>query len=77
MFRMLIKTTTLAIDDHSYAVRYYEARTPRGGRRYSAEIVLSGMDRFILDDDSLSSLETRATRVVPATLESRTLMKTA
>lgn len=74
---MLIKTTTLAIDDRSYAVRYFEARTPRGGRRYSAEIVLNGMDRFILDDDSLSSLETRTTRVVPATLESRTLMKTA
>lgn len=77
MFRTLIKTTTLVIDDHDYAVRYFETRTPRGGRRYSAEVVLNGVDRFILDDDSLSSLETRATRLAPATLESRTLMKTA
>lgn len=77
MFRILIKTTMLAIDDHDYAVRYYEARTPRGGRRFSAEIVLNTVDRFIIDDDSLSSLETRAARLVPATLASRTLMKTA
>lgn len=77
MLRTHIKTSTLAVRNHSYAVRYFELQTPRGGRRYSAEIALGPEDRIILDDDSLNNLETRAARLVPATLESRTLMKTA
>ena len=77
MFRTLVKTAALAIEDHTYPVRYFESRTLRGARRYSAEILLAPGDRIILDDDSVTNLETRATRLVPATLHSRTLMKTA
>ena len=73
MFRTLVKTDALAIDDQTYAVRYFEVRTLRGARRYSAEIVLAPNDRIILDDDSVTNLETRATRLVPATLYSRLL----
>ena len=73
MFRTLVKTDELEIADHTYAVRYFELRTVRGARRYSAEVVLGPGDRIILDDDSVSNLETRATRLVPATLYSRLL----
>jgi hypothetical protein len=49
----------------------------RGARRYSAEILLAPGDRIILDDDSVNNLEARATRLVPATLYSRLLARTA
>jgi hypothetical protein len=55
------------------AVRYFEQRTLRGARRYSAEIVLGPGDRIILDDDSVMNLEAKTSRVVPATLYSRLL----
>jgi hypothetical protein len=73
MFRTLVKTTAIAVDDQMVNVRYFELRTPRGGRRYSAEILLGETDRIILDDDSVINLEARATRLVPATLLSRLL----
>jgi hypothetical protein len=77
MFRTLVKTQTLAVDDQTVAVRYFELRTGRGARRYSAEILLAPSDRIILDDDSVTNLETRATRLVPATLASRILVAKA
>ena len=77
MFRTLVKTESVSVDNQTYPVRYFEIRTPRGMRRYSAEIRLGPADRIILDDDSVTNLETRATRLVPATLYCRTLMKTA
>jgi hypothetical protein len=73
MFRTLVKTTAIAVDDQMVNVRYFELRTPRGARRYSAEILLGGTDRIILDDDSMTNLEARTTRLVPATLLSRVL----
>ena len=77
MFRTLLKTEAVAIEDHSYPVRYFEVRTLRGMRRYSAEILLGPGDRIILDDDSVTNLEARATRLVPATVYSRILARTA
>ena len=73
MFRILVKTEALAVDDHTYAVRYFEQRTLRGARRYSAEILLGPDDRIILDDDSVTNLEAKTSRFVPATLASRLL----
>jgi len=73
MFRTLVKTDALAIDDQTYSVRYFEVRTLRGGRRYSAEVLLGLEDRIILDDDSITNLETKAARLVPATVYSRLL----
>jgi hypothetical protein len=73
MFRTLVKTDALAIDEHTYAVRYFELRTLRGARRYSVEILLGPGDRIILDDDSVTNLEAKTTRLVPATLYSRAL----
>jgi hypothetical protein len=77
MFRTLMKTDAVECNNHRYPVRYFESRTPRGQRRYSAEIVLGPGDRIILDDDSVGNLEARTTRLVPATLQCRTLTKTA
>ena len=77
MFRTLVKTETVAVDNRSYQVRYFEVRTLRGLRRFSAEILLAPGDRIILDDDSVTNLETRATRLVPATLYSRMLARIA
>ena len=73
MFRTLVKTDTLTVDRETVTVRYFELRTLRGTRRYSAEIVLGPADRIILDDDSVTNLEARAARLVPATLYSRRL----
>jgi len=77
MPRILVKTGNVAIEHASVPVRYFESRTPRGGRRYSAEIVLGPDDRIILDDDSMITLEARVARLVPATVYSRLLARTA
>jgi hypothetical protein len=73
MFRMVVKRDALEVGDHTYPVTYFELRTPRGSRRYSAEILLGPDDRIILDDDSVTDLEARTARLVPATLYSRML----
>jgi len=73
MFRTLVKTMSIAVDEQTVDVRIFELRTLRGARRYSAEIMLGENDRIILDDDSVTNLEARTTRLVPATLLSRLL----
>jgi hypothetical protein len=73
MFRKVIKTTEIEIDGHRYAAEYFEGQTLRGGRRYSCEVMLDARDRIILDDDSMSSLESKVTRLAPATVYSRLL----
>ena len=75
MFRTLVKTDAIDIESHRVSVRYFELRTLRGTRRYSAEIMLGPGDRIILDDDSVTTLEARAARLVPATLYSRLLSR--
>ena len=73
MLRTLVKTDEVAVDDQLVPVRYFELRTLRGLRRYSAEILLSPGDRIILDDDSVVNLQARAALLVPATIYSRML----
>jgi hypothetical protein len=73
MFRKLVKTGELEIDGRNYVVRYFEQRTARGGRRYSCEVLLEAADRIIVDDDSVTSLESKVARLVPATIYSRLL----
>jgi hypothetical protein len=75
MLRTLVKTESLTVQNRVFDVRYFEVRTLRGLKRYSAEIMLGPEDRIILDDDSVSTLEARAARLVPATLASRRLAK--
>ena len=75
MIRTLVKTDAIDIESHRVAVRYFELRTMRGARRYSAEIMLGPDDRIILDDDSMTTLEARVARLVPATLYSRLLSR--
>ncbi len=76
MLRTLVKTESLAVQNQVFDVRYFEVRTLRGLKRYSAEILLGADDRIILDDDSVGNLEARVARLVPATLASRRLAKT-
>jgi hypothetical protein len=75
MFRTLVKTDTVPVEDKTVPVRYFELRTLRGARRFSAEILLGPGDRIILDDDSIVTLEARAMCLVPATLYSRMLAR--
>jgi len=75
MFRTLVKTESIVVADQLYPVRYFAIRTPRGHQRFSAEILLGPTDRIILDDDSVPNLEARAARLVPATLDSRRLVR--
>ena len=77
MFRTLVKTDSLAIEDRTFPIRYFEVRTMRGARRFSAEILLGPGDRIILDDDSVSNLEAKTARLVPATVYSRVLVARA
>ena len=76
MFRTLVKTEAISVEAHTIRVRYFELRTLRGARRFSAEILLGPGDRIILDDDSVINLEARTTCLVPATLYSRMLART-
>jgi hypothetical protein len=73
MFRTLVRTDSLTVGDQTYTARYFEVRTMRGARRYSVEILLGPTDRIILDDDSISNLEAKTARLVPATIYSRVL----
>jgi len=75
MFRMLVKTEAVEVEDRVCRVRYFEQRTGRGQRRFSAEVLLDAEDRIILDDDSMVNLEARTMRLVPATIYSRMLAK--
>jgi hypothetical protein len=75
MIRTLVKTEAVEVENRLFPIRYFEQWTVRGLRRYSAEIVIDAADRVILDDDSMVTLEVRATRVVPATFYSRLLAK--
>jgi hypothetical protein len=77
MLRTLVTTEAVAVDDLRISIRYFEHRTERGMRRYSAEILLGPGDRIILDDDSMTNLQARAQRLVPATIYSRMLAGTA
>jgi hypothetical protein len=73
MFRRLLKTDDIEVGQQVYSVRYYEARTLRGVLRYSSEIIIGPADRIILDDSSLSTLESKVARLAPATIYSRLL----
>jgi hypothetical protein len=73
MFRKPVKTTEIAIDGQRYAVEYFEETTLRGGVRFSCEVKLDSSDHIILDDDSMTSLESKVERLVPATVYSRLL----
>jgi len=73
MFRTLVKTDAVAVEDRTVPVCYFELRTLRGARRYSAEILLGPGDRIILDDDSVMNLEAKTARFAPATIYSRAL----
>ncbi len=73
MFKTLVKTLEVALDDQTVSIRYFELRTERGARRFSVEILLGPGDRIILDDDSVLNLEARANCLVPATIYSRAL----
>ena len=72
MARTLVATADMEIDGRTYPLHYYVQRM-RGGRRYSCEVELAADDRVIFDDDSMTSLESKVTRLAPATVESRLL----
>jgi hypothetical protein len=73
VFLKLVKTAEIEVDGRNYALRFYEQRTGRGARRYSCEVMLGGSDRIIIDDDSMTSLESRVECLAPATVYSRLL----
>ena len=73
MFRKPVKVTEIEIDGHPYTARYFEQKTVRGGRRFSCEVTIDAGDRIIVDDDSMTSLESKVERVAPATVYSRLL----
>jgi hypothetical protein len=73
MFRKLVKTGEIEIDGRNYVLRYFEQRTVRGARRYNCEVLIEAADRIIVDDDSLTGLESKVARLAPATIYSRLL----
>jgi len=73
MFRKPVKMTEIEVEGHRYAVQYFEQQTVRGSRRFSCEVTLDATDRIIVDDDSMSSLESKVERMAPATIYSRLL----
>jgi hypothetical protein len=75
MFRKLIESLDLEIDGCRYQTHYFEHRTARGARRFSCEVLIAAGDRIIVDDDSLTSLQAKVLRVVPATVYSRVIAR--
>jgi hypothetical protein len=75
MFRKLVKRDELVIEGQRCALHYYVEQTSRGSRRYSCEVQLDGTDRIILDDDTMTSLESKVRRLAPATVYSRLLAR--
>ena len=73
MFRRPVKTTEIEIAGQRYTVQYYEQMTVRGARRFSCEVLLDATDRIIVDDDSMTSLESKVEVLAPATIYSRAL----
>ena len=73
MFRKLIESIDLEVEGRRYQTHYFEHKTARGTRRFSCEILLDAGDRIILDDDTMTSLQARVTRLAPATIYSRVL----
>jgi hypothetical protein len=81
MLRKLVKTVRIELDGVNgpsgpaagFDVRYFEQRTARGGRRFSSELLLDATDRIILDDDTMTGLESKVDRVVPVVVWSRML----
>ena len=73
MFRKLVETAEIEVNGRTYALRYFEQQTLRGGRRFSCEVWLGAADQIIIDDDSLTSLVSKVERVAPAMVYSRVL----
>ena len=73
MLRKQVKACEIEVAGQRYAVKYYEAQTARGARRFSCEVMLDDGDWIILDDDSMTSLESKVERLAPATIYSRLL----
>ena len=73
MFRKCIKATEIEVDGHRYEVHYFEQKTVRGSRRFSCEVMIDATDRIIVDDDSMTSLESKVERLAAATVYSRLL----
>jgi hypothetical protein len=73
MFRKPVKVTEIEIEGHRYTARYFEQKTVRGGCRFSCEVTIDAGDRIIVDDDSMTSLESKVERLAPATVYSRLL----
>ena len=73
MLRKLMKTTRIELEGRCCDVRYFEQRTSSGGRRYTSELLLDATDRIIIDDDSMTGLESKIDCLVPAVLWSRML----
>ena len=73
--RKLVKSDWIEIDGQAYLVDYFEGTTERGTQRYSSEMVIGPGDRIIVDGSSLSALEWRVARLMPATVYSRALAR--
>jgi hypothetical protein len=73
MSNRLVKTDELQIGGQTYSVKYFENETTRGALRYSSELVLGTDDVIILDGNSVTGLESKVARLVPATIYSRLL----
>jgi len=73
MSNRLIKSDELHVGGQTYSVKYFENETTRGALRYSSELMLGPDDVIILDGNSVTDLESKVARLVPATIYSRLL----
>ena len=73
MFRKLVKSGDIEIDGQRYPLRYFVQSTSRGAKRFSCEILLGASDQIIIDEDSMTSLESKVARLAPAMVYSRLL----
>ena len=75
--KVLVKTDELVYEDQTIGVRYYEWRTFKGAKRFTAQLLVSLTDRPTFDHGSLEDLEARVGSVFHAVMESRELFQAA
>ncbi len=68
-----VRIDELEIEGRQYLVLYWQSTTASGGTRYSSEVLLGPADRVILDGCTMSDVESKVVRLVPATIYSRLL----
>ncbi|MDY6844433.1 MAG: hypothetical protein SVW57_10130 [Thermodesulfobacteriota bacterium] len=73
MFRRLLETEKIKINDQDYEVNYFENLNLQGNKSYSSEVSLNSEDKVIIDALNLENLHNKVSLLIPVALYSRSV----